>query len=50
VIPLAATALVVGMMTTLTAREIVAVLVVVAIAGVTYRLSRRSPAAAGSGP
>ena len=41
VIPLAATALVAGMMTTLTRREVLAVLLVVALAGVTYLVSRR---------
>ena len=41
-IPLAALGIVVGLMTTLTRREIVAVLVVVAFAGVTYAFSRRS--------
>ena len=41
VIPLAATALVAGMMTTLTRREVLAVLLVVALAGVTYLVSRQ---------
>jgi len=40
-VPIAATALVVGMMTTLAAREIVAVALVVGLAGVTYLPSRR---------
>jgi amino acid transporter len=40
-IPLAATALVVGMMTTLTRQEIVAVLVAVAIAGLIYLKTRK---------
>lgn len=43
-VPLAATALVVGMMTTLTGREIVAVLVVVALAAVSYVVSKRGSA------
>lgn len=42
VIPLAAMALVVALMTTLTQREIIAVLVVVAGAGLTYLASRRT--------
>ena len=40
-VPLAASALVVGMMTTLTRREIVAVLVVVVLAGLIYLRTRR---------
>lgn len=44
-IPLAATGLVVGMMTTLTGREILAVGVVLVIAALTYLVSRRAAAA-----
>jgi len=40
-IPLLATALVLGLMTTLTRREIMAVMVIVGIAAVTYAVSRR---------
>jgi amino acid transporter len=46
-IPLAATGLVVAMMTTLARREIVAVLLVVGIAGVTFLISRRTQSAGG---
>ena len=46
-IPLVATAIVIGLMTTLTGREVIAVLVVVLIASATYGLSRTRPSATG---